>query len=87
MITFLHFSDFHIQERRGSLRDGMDPCLNLEKIIEVAREMDVKPSFSIVTGDIAQNGSEGGYAIAKEYFREIEALAELRLGSASLAAQ
>jgi 3',5'-cyclic AMP phosphodiesterase CpdA len=74
MITFLHFSDFHIQEKRGSLRDGVDPCLNLEKVIEVAREMDLKPAFSIVTGDISQDGSKGGYSIAREYFREIEAL-------------
>ena len=74
MINFLHFSDFHIQERRGTLREGVDPCLKLEKAIEVAREMDVKPAFSIVTGDIAQDGSAEGYAIAKEYIREIEAL-------------
>jgi 3',5'-cyclic AMP phosphodiesterase CpdA len=74
MVNILHFSDFHIQERRGILRDGVDPCLKLEKVIEVAREMDVRPAFSIVTGDIAQDGSEEGYAIAKEYIREIEAL-------------
>ena len=74
MINFLHFSDFHIQERRGILKEGVDPCQKLERVIEVAREMDVKPAFSIVTGDIAQDGSEEGYAIAKEYIREIEAL-------------
>ena len=74
MVNFLHFSDFHIQERRGVLKEGVDPCLKLERVIEVAREMDVSPAFSIVTGDIAQDGSEEGYAIAKEYIREIERL-------------
>ena len=74
MINFLHFSDFHIQERKGILKDGVDPCLKLEKVIEVARELDMKPAFSIVTGDIAQDGSEEGYTLAKEYIREIEAL-------------
>jgi len=74
MVNFLHFSDFHIQERRGILKESVDPCLKLEKVIEVAREMDVKPAFSIVTGDISQDGSAEGYAIAKEYIREIEAL-------------
>jgi len=74
MVNFLHFSDFHIQERRGILKEGVDTCLKLERVIEVAREMDVKPAFSIVTGDISQDGSEEGYVIAKEYFREIEAL-------------
>ena len=74
MVNFLHFSDFHIQERRGVLKEGVDPCLKLDRVIEVAREMDVSPAFSIVTGDIAQDGSEEGYAIAKEYIREIERL-------------
>ena len=55
LINFLHFSDFHIQERRGTLKEGVAPCLKLERVIEVAREMDVKPAFSIVTGDIAQD--------------------------------
>jgi len=74
MMTFLHFSDFHIQERKGILKEGVDPCQKLEKVIEVARELDVKPAFSIVTGDIAQDGSAEGYTLAKEYIREIEAL-------------
>ena len=74
MITFLHFSDFHIQEKRGILKEGVDPCLKIEKVIEVARELNVKPAFSIVTGDISQDGSEEGYTLAKEYIREIEAL-------------
>lgn len=74
MINFLHFSDFHIQKRRGDLKFGVDPCLGLERTIKVAREMDVNPAFSIVTGDISQDGSEEGYSIAKEYFQEIEGL-------------
>jgi 3',5'-cyclic AMP phosphodiesterase CpdA len=74
MVNFLHFSDFHIQERKGILKEGVDPCLKLKRVIEVAREMDVKPAFSILTGDISQDGSEEGYVIANEYFREIEAL-------------
>jgi 3',5'-cyclic AMP phosphodiesterase CpdA len=74
MINFLHFSDFHIQKRRGDLKFGVDPCLGLERAIEAAREMDVGPAFSIVTGDISQDGSEEGYGIAREYIREIEAL-------------
>ena len=73
MVNFLHFSDFHIQKRRGILKEGVDPCLKLERVIEVAREMDVRPDFSNITGDISQDGSEEGYAIVKEYIREIEA--------------
>jgi 3',5'-cyclic AMP phosphodiesterase CpdA len=74
MINFLHFSDFHIQEKKGILKEGKDPCVKLENVIKVAREMDVKPAFSIITGDIAQDGSEEDYILAKKYIREIEAL-------------
>ena len=74
MVNFLHFSDFHIPRRRGDLKFGVDPCQSLERVIEAAREMDVRPAFSIITGDISQDGSEEGYAIAKEYIREIESL-------------
>ena len=74
MVNFLHFSDFHIQRKRGDLKFGVDPCLGLERVIKAAKEMDVRPTFSIVTGDISQDGSEEGYAIAKEYIKEIEGL-------------
>lgn len=74
LITFLHFSDFHLLPERGMLRDGIDPCKKVERIIDIAGEMDVKPAFSIITGDISQNGSKTGYEIAREYISQIEAL-------------
>jgi Icc protein len=74
LITFFHFSDFHILPERGMLRDEGDPCKKVEKVIEIAGEMGVKPAFSIITGDISQNGSETGYNIAREYISQIEAL-------------
>lgn len=55
-------------------RDEGDPCKKVERVIEIAEEMGVKPAFSIITGDISQNGSETGYSIAKEYISRIEAL-------------
>jgi 3',5'-cyclic AMP phosphodiesterase CpdA len=55
-------------------RDEGDPCKKVEKVIEIAEEMGVTPAFSIITGDISQNGSETGYSIAKEYISRIEAL-------------
>jgi len=74
MITFFHFSDFHILPEKGRLRDEGDPCKKVEKVIEIAKEMGVKPAFSIITGDISQEGSETGYNIAKEYISQIEDL-------------
>ena len=55
-------------------RDEGDPCKKVERLIGIAREMEIKPTFSIITGDLSQKGSETGYHIVREYIREIEAL-------------
>lgn len=55
-------------------REEGDPCKKIDKLIETAQETDISPSFSIITGDISQNGSQSGYEIAKEYIRQIEQL-------------
>ena len=55
-------------------REEGDPCSKIEKIIRIAKETNVKPAFSIITGDISQNGSTSGYKIAKEYISQIESL-------------
>jgi len=72
--TFFHFSDFHILPKKGMTREEGDPCKKIEKLIEIAEDTGITPSFSIITGDISQNGSQGGYDIAKEYIRRIEQL-------------
>ena len=74
MTTFFHFSDFHIPDRKGMTREEGDPCKKIEKLIEIAVETEIKPSFSIITGDISQNGSQTGYDIAKEFIHQIEHL-------------
>ncbi len=55
-------------------REEGDPCSKIEKIIRIAEETKVKPAFSLITGDVSQNGSTSGYRIAKEYISQIESL-------------
>ena len=74
MTTFFHFSDFHILPKKGMTREEGDPCQKIEKLIETAEETGISPSFSIITGDISQNGSQEGYDIAKDYIKKIEQL-------------
>jgi Icc protein len=74
LTTFFHFSDFHILPGRDMTRDEGNPCAKIEKIIRIAEETDIKPSFSLITGDISQGGSQTGYDIAKEYMSWIESL-------------
>jgi 3',5'-cyclic AMP phosphodiesterase CpdA len=74
LTTFFHFSDFHIQPKKGITREEGDPCQKIEKLLEIAEETNITPSFSIITGDISQNGSQSGYLIAKEYIHRMEQL-------------
>ena len=74
MITFLHFSDFHLPNSRGELREGSDPCEMLERLIGIARELDARPSFSLITGDISQDATMESYCLVKEFMSEIEGL-------------
>lgn len=74
MTTFFHFSDFHILPEKGMTRAEGDPCEKIERVIKLAKDTNIKPAFSIITGDISQNGSTSGYEIAKDYFAQIESL-------------
>jgi len=56
------------------VREEGNPCNKIEKIIQLAKDTGVKPAFSIITGDISQNGSTSGYKIAQEYISQIESL-------------
>jgi 3',5'-cyclic AMP phosphodiesterase CpdA len=74
MITFLHLSDFHILPHKGMVRDEGDPCEKVERVIQIARDMAAGPSFSVVTGDLSQNGTQTGYELARQYVADIEAM-------------
>ena len=56
------------------VREEGDPCNKIEKVIQLAEETNIEPAFSIITGDISQNGSTSGYRIAQEYISQIESL-------------
>ena len=57
MVNFLHLSDIHIPDKQGDLWDSVDPCIKLEKLIELAQKLELKPSFTVITGDISHTGS------------------------------
>jgi 3',5'-cyclic AMP phosphodiesterase CpdA len=74
MIRFLHLSDIHIPDKQGDLWDGVDPCIKLEKIIELAKKLEIKPSFTVITGDISHTGRIESYNLAKKYINKIQNL-------------
>jgi 3',5'-cyclic AMP phosphodiesterase CpdA len=74
MVDFLHLSDIHIPDKRGDLWYGVDPCLKLEKLIELLTKLEINPSFTVITGDISHTGTNQSYNLAKKYIDELQSL-------------
>ena len=74
LVNFLHLSDIHIPDKQGDLWYGVDPCLKLEKLIELAKKLELNPSFTVITGDISHTGSIQSYNLAKKYISKIQSL-------------
>jgi len=74
MVNFLHLSDIHIPDKQGDLWDSVDPCIKLEKLIELAQKLELKPSFTVITGDISHTGTIQSYNLAKRYIDKIQSL-------------
>lgn len=79
MVNFLHLSDIHIPDNQGDLWDGVDPCMKLEKLIELALKLELKPSFTVITGDISHTGTIQSYNLAKKYINKIHSIGGLVL--------
>jgi hypothetical protein len=52
MVNFLHLSDTHIPDKKGDLWYDVDPCLKLEKLVDLIKKLELNPSFTVITGDI-----------------------------------
>ena len=74
MVNFLHISDLHILNKQGELRKGIDPCKKLEKLICLTRDLELNPSFSIISGDLSHGGTVQSYELVKKYISELESL-------------
>ncbi|UCD45018.1 MAG: metallophosphoesterase [Candidatus Bathyarchaeota archaeon] len=74
MVNFLHISDIHIPDKKGDLWFGVDPCKKLEKLIELAKKLELNPSFTVITGDISHTGTIQSYNLAKKYIDEFRSL-------------
>jgi hypothetical protein len=47
----LYLSDIHIPDKQGDLWDGVDPCKNLEILIELAKNLGINSAFTVISGD------------------------------------
>jgi 3',5'-cyclic AMP phosphodiesterase CpdA len=65
----LQLSDLHI----GGNENGIDPLPRLEAVIEAVRGLPNRPDGVLVSGDLADDGAEGGYQVAREMLARLDA--------------
>jgi 3',5'-cyclic AMP phosphodiesterase CpdA len=70
--SFLHISDTHILETRESEIRGVKPYSKLENLINSITQLEYKPKFAIITGDLTDNGSIQEYQLFKQLRDKLE---------------
>jgi 3',5'-cyclic AMP phosphodiesterase CpdA len=72
IFSFIHLSDTHIPEKRDETVNGVQPYLKLENTINTITQLKIKPKFTIITGDLSQDGNLQGYKLLKQYTKKLE---------------
>ena len=71
-ITFLQLSDLHLAPP-GQLLAGVDPMRQMRDVLTRIRQLDVAPTFIVVSGDLTDNGSAESYEVVNEVLEELRA--------------
>ena len=72
MTSFVHLSDPHLRESPEIKVNGVKPYNRLEDTLESINQLQYKPKFVIITGDLSQNGTKQGYQQLKKYTEKLE---------------
>ena len=60
-MTFVHLTDLHVLPNEDDLLYGRRTTDKLREVLEVVRNMDVRPDFFILSGDLVNDGREAEY--------------------------
>jgi Icc protein len=63
-IAFLHLSDLHLAPP-GRLVAGFDPVQTLTRVLAAIDRLPMPPAFCVVSGDLADDGAEESYRLAR----------------------
>lgn len=75
-IHFFHFTDLHIRTYENDDRASFNTYNRMMLCIEAARDSEIKPTFSLLTGDLSDDGSPESYQRLRELIRQLEALGD-----------
>jgi Icc protein len=68
--TFLHLTDLHLAPP-GQLVVGIDPIWQMQSVLARIKQLDISPTFIVVSGDLTENGSAESYDVVKEVLKEL----------------
>lgn len=72
MLSFVHLSDPHLRKSPENTINGVKPYRRLEETIESIEQLEYKPKFVIITGDLSQDGTIQGYQQLKKNTDRLE---------------
>jgi 3',5'-cyclic AMP phosphodiesterase CpdA len=68
--TFLQLSDLHLAPS-GQLVVGIDPMRQMQGMLARIKQLDVSPTFIVVSGDLTENGSAESYEVVNGALRDL----------------
>lgn len=71
-IVFLFLSDLHLVAAGGSV-NGADPVGQLQRVLARVAQVVPRPAFCVVGGDIADDGAEASYTLARDLLAPLAA--------------
>jgi 3',5'-cyclic AMP phosphodiesterase CpdA len=69
-ITFVHLTDTHILDNPGDNTYGIDTAASFRQVIAEIEALKVEPAFVLLTGDLANHGTEAAYNHLKSLIEE-----------------
>jgi 3',5'-cyclic AMP phosphodiesterase CpdA len=69
-MTFLQLSDLHLAPA-GTLLAGVDPTRQIRSVLARIEQLEVSPTFIVVSGDLTDDGSAESYAVVNEVLAEL----------------
>ena len=72
VFSFIHLSDTHVPETREQVVNGIQPYLKLEDTLDSINQLEVKPTFALITGDLAGDGRVNQYRLLKKYTEKLD---------------
>lgn len=73
-VMFFHFTDLHIRSYANDETSTHNTYNNMMRVLEVARQQGIQVDFSVLTGDLSNQGLEESYIRLQTIIKQVEEL-------------